>query len=134
MSLGDRGSRLFWRASGTRSLACAYVIGVSSDSDMVRRLEPVAAKTEPTVGKARYITPALVLGAVPLLLANWFIAAAILGRDCVVLYGGGNITECGGGLSEEEMSAASGLIALVVLVIQLGLIFLVRRHTRSGPQ
>ncbi|WP_204284389.1 hypothetical protein, partial [Microbispora amethystogenes] len=61
------------------------------------------------------------------------IAAAILGRDCVV-YEGGNITECGGGLSEEEMSAASGLIALVMLAIQVGLIVLVRRRIRSGPQ
>ncbi|GGK54339.1 hypothetical protein Ppa06_13240 [Planomonospora parontospora subsp. parontospora] len=101
---------------------------------MGRRLEPVAAKTGPAAGKAGYITPALVLGAVPLLLADWFIASAILGRDCVVSYGGGNTTECGGGLSEEEMSAASGLIALVVLAIQLGLIVLVRRRIRSGPQ
>ncbi|MEU4535191.1 hypothetical protein AB0G15_10025 [Streptosporangium sp. NPDC023825] len=101
---------------------------------MGRRLEPVAAKTNPAAGKAKYVTPVLALGAVLLLLANWLIVAAILGRDCVVSYGGGNITECGGGLSEEEMSAASGPIALVVLVIQIGLIVLVSRRVRSGPR
>ncbi|GGK61986.1 hypothetical protein Ppa06_60910 [Planomonospora parontospora subsp. parontospora] len=101
---------------------------------MGRRLEPVVAKPEPAVGKAKYITPALVLGAVPLLLANWFITTAILGRDCAVLYEGGNITACGGGLSEEEMSAASGLVALVMLAIQMGLILLVGRRIRSGPK
>ncbi|GAA4215849.1 hypothetical protein GCM10023074_70940 [Microbispora amethystogenes] len=63
----------FWHASGTPSLACAYVFGVTSDSYMGRRLEPVVAKTEPAVGKAEYVTPALLLGAVPLLFANWFI-------------------------------------------------------------
>ncbi|MFC3979519.1 hypothetical protein [Streptosporangium jomthongense] len=107
---------------------------VISDSDMGRRLEPVLVKMNPAVGKAEYITPALVLGVVPLLVANWFIAAAILGRDCIVLYEGGNITECGGGLSEEEISATSGLVALVMLAIQIGLIVLVRRRIRSGPQ
>ncbi|MBB4913713.1 hypothetical protein [Streptosporangium saharense] len=127
-------SRLFWHGSGTRSLACAYVFSVTFDSDMGRRLEPVSVKMDPAVRKAKYITPALVLGVVPLLLANWFIAATILGRDCAVLYEGGNITECGGGLSEEEMSAASGLIALVMLAIQIGLTVLLRRRIRSGPR
>lgn len=87
----------------------------------------------PADGKAKY-TLALVLGGFPLLLANWFIVATILGRDCIVLYEGGNITECGGGLSEEEMSAASGLIALVMLIIQIGLIVLVNGRIRSGPE
>lgn len=72
------------------------------------------------------------LGAAPLLLANWFIAAVILGGDCALLYKGGNITECAGGLSEEEMTATSGLIALALLVIQMGLIVLVRRRTRGS--
>ncbi|MBF8193764.1 hypothetical protein ITP53_50420 [Nonomuraea sp. K274] len=79
-----------------------------------------------------HIALLLVLGAVPLLLANWFIVAMILGRDCASLYEGGNITECVGGLSEEEMTAASGVIALVLLVIQIGLIGLVRRHIRGS--
>jgi hypothetical protein len=37
------------------------------------------------------------------------------------LYEGGNITQCAGGLSEEEMTAVSGLTTLAV---QLGLIIL----------
>ncbi len=82
-------------------------------------------------GLANYITLVFVLCAVPLLLADWFIVAAILGRDCVLLYAGGNITECGGGLSEGEMSAASGLIALTIFVFQTGLIALMRRRIQS---
>ncbi|MCP2347583.1 hypothetical protein [Nonomuraea roseoviolacea] len=74
----------------------------------------------------------LVLGTVPLLLTNWFIAAVILGHGCTLLYEGGNITECAGGLSEEEMTATSGLIALVLLAIQMGLIVLVRRRARGS--
>ncbi|MEU8252283.1 hypothetical protein [Nonomuraea sp. NPDC048916] len=104
---------------------------MSRESDMGGRLQHAPAKTNPAGGRANYIALTLVLGAVPLLLANWFIVATIIGRDCVVLYEGGNITECGGGLSEEEMSAASGLIALVMLVIQIGLIALVSRRIRS---
>ncbi|MFI6910510.1 hypothetical protein ACIBKY_55350 [Nonomuraea sp. NPDC050394] len=104
---------------------------MTSDSDTGRPLEPVPAKTEPPAEKSAYITPALALGAIPLLILNWFITAATLGRDCVV-YEGGNITECAWGLSEEEVSAASGLIALVMLVIQILLIVLVRRRIRSG--
>lgn len=73
---------------------------------------------------------ALVLGAVPLLPANWFIVGAILSRGCVVAEGG-NITECGGGLSEEGMSAVSVLVALVMLVLQMVLIVLVSRRVRS---
>lgn len=84
----------------------------------------------PAGGRGNHITLTLVLCAVPLLLANWFITVSIMGRDCVI-YEGGNITECVGGLSEEEMSAASGLIALVMLAIQIGLIILVRRRIRS---
>ncbi|WP_214325212.1 hypothetical protein [Nonomuraea sediminis] len=91
-------------------------------------------QTNPAGSKAPYITPILVLGAIPLLLANWFTVVAILGRDCVVLHGGGNITQCGGGLSEEEMSAVSGLIALAVLIIQIALIVLISRRLRSTPQ
>lgn len=116
-------------------IACRCLsVRVSYESDMGRRLEPVPAKMNRVGGRANYITPALVLGAVPLLLANWFIVVMILRRDCVLLYEGGNITECGGGLSEEEMLATSGLIALVILVIQIGLIILVSRHIRSGPR
>lgn len=73
---------------------------------------------------------ALAWGTVPLLLANWFIVASFLGRDCVLLYEGGNITECAGGLSEEQMAAASGLVAVVMLAVQIGLIILVRRRAR----
>ncbi|MFG3440957.1 hypothetical protein ACGF0J_27215 [Nonomuraea sp. NPDC047897] len=79
------------------------------------------------------MTPALALGAIPLLILNWFVTAATLGRDCAV-YEGGNITECTLGLSEEEVSAASGLIALVMLAIQIVLIVLMRRRIRSGLQ
>ncbi|MBT2231655.1 hypothetical protein [Nonomuraea sp. NEAU-A123] len=78
------------------------------------------------------MTLLLVLGAVPLLLVNWFVVVMVLGRTCASIYEGGNITECVGGLSEEEMTAASGLIALVLLVIQIGLIVLVRRRTRGS--
>lgn len=78
--------------------------------------------------------PALAMGALPLLLANWFVVVTILERECVLLYEGGNITECGGGLSEEEMFAASGLIALVMLVIQTALILLASRRVRSGAR
>ncbi|RCG19154.1 hypothetical protein DQ384_38425 [Sphaerisporangium album] len=67
------------------------------------------------------------------MLANWYLMVMILGRDCVT-YAGGNITDCVGGISEEEMSAVSGLIALVILLIQIGLIVLVGRRTRSGLQ
>ncbi|MFI6396154.1 hypothetical protein [Nonomuraea sp. NPDC050540] len=88
----------------------------------------------PVVGKSKYLAPALFLGAAPLLVANWLAVAAVLGRNCAVLYDGGNITECGGGLSEEAMSSVSGLIALGMLVIQTGLIVLVSRRARSGPQ
>ncbi|GAA1618497.1 hypothetical protein GCM10009733_013510 [Nonomuraea maheshkhaliensis] len=95
-------------------------------------LEPVPAKVNPAGGRMNYIPLLFVLGAGPLLLANWFIAAMILGRDCTFLYKGGNITECAGGLSEEEMTATSGLIALVLLVIQIGLIVLVRRRIRGS--
>lgn len=107
------------------------MFGVSPDADLGRHLEPVPPKDNRASGKAKYITLALALGALPLLLANWLIVATILGRDCVVLYEGGNITDCGG-LSEEEMSAASGLIALAMLVIQIGLIVLGIRRIRSS--
>ncbi|MEU9888693.1 hypothetical protein [Sphaerisporangium sp. NPDC051011] len=100
---------------------------------MRRPLELVSAKTNPAGGRGRYITLAVLLGAVPLLLINWYIVVMILGRDCVI-YEGGNITGCGGGISEEEMSGVSGLIALVILAIQIGLIVLVSRRTRFGLQ
>ncbi|MEU7861274.1 hypothetical protein [Nonomuraea sp. NPDC049141] len=103
---------------------------MSRESEMGGLLQQAPAKMNPA-GLATYITLIFVLCAVPLLLANWFIVAAILGRDCVVSYAAGNITECGGGLSEEEMSAASGLIALVIFAIQTGLIALVRRRIQS---
>ncbi|WP_433513199.1 hypothetical protein ACQP2T_57830 [Nonomuraea sp. CA-143628] len=106
---------------------------MSRDSEAGRLLEPVPAQVNRAGEKARPITLLLVLGAVPLLLANFFIVATILGRDCTLLYEGGNITECAGGLSEEEMSAASGLIALVLLAIQIVLIVLVNRRRRSRP-
>ena len=104
---------------------------MSRESDMGGRRQHAPVKMDPAGGRANHITLTFVLCAVPLLLANWFIVAMAIGRDCVVLYAGGNITECGGGLSEEEMSAASGLIALVILVIQAGLIALVRRRIQS---
>lgn len=122
---------MFWHGPGTRSVACAYVFCVPPDSDTCRPPGPAPAKTEPAAGKAAYITPALALGAIPLLILNWFATAAALGRDCA-LYEGGNITECTWGLSEEEVSAASGLIALMMLAIQIGLIVVVRRRIRSG--
>ncbi|MDA0631889.1 hypothetical protein OUY22_00545 [Nonomuraea sp. MCN248] len=100
---------------------------MSRDPVVGARLEPVPAK-----GRANPITPLLALGAVPLLLAHWFIVAEILGRDCTLLYEGGNITECVGGLSEEEVIAVSGLVAPALLVIQMGLIVLVRRRIRGA--
>ncbi|MEU4514386.1 hypothetical protein AB0G05_33215 [Nonomuraea wenchangensis] len=60
----------------------------------------------------------LVLVAVPLLPADWFVAALILRSSCVSLYEGGNITECAGGLSEEEMAAVAGLVALALFALQ----------------
>jgi hypothetical protein len=108
------------------------VFGVSHDSDVGGRLEPVPVKNDPAGAKESHITLLIVLGAVPLLLVNWFIVAMILGRDCTFLYEGGNITECVGGFSEEETTAVSWLIALVLLVIQMGLIVLMRRRTRGS--
>ncbi|SDK68040.1 hypothetical protein SAMN05421874_11026 [Nonomuraea maritima] len=70
--------------------------------------------------------------AVPLLIANWYAVAAVLGRDCRLLYEGGNITQCAGGLSEEQMTAVSAAIALALLVVELALGVLVRRRGRSG--
>ncbi|MFC5831850.1 hypothetical protein [Nonomuraea insulae] len=89
-------------------------------------------KVNPASGRMNHIPLLLVLGAAPLLLANWFIVVMILGRDCAFLDEGGNITECAGGFSEEEMTAISGVIALVLLVIQMILIVLVRRRTRGS--
>lgn len=82
-------------------------------------------------GKAKHLMLPLVIAAPLLLLANWFIVATILGRGCALPYEGGNITECVGGLSEEESAAASALIALAMLIIQTGLVVLVRRRIRS---
>ncbi|UBU13667.1 MraY family glycosyltransferase [Nonomuraea gerenzanensis] len=75
----------------------------------------------------------IALGAVPLLLVNWFIVALFLGHDCAPLYEGGNLTACAGGLSEEEMTAVSGVIAPALLAIELAAIVLVRRRTRRSP-
>ncbi|MEU6725035.1 hypothetical protein ABZ917_15115 [Nonomuraea wenchangensis] len=72
----------------------------------------------------------LVLVAVPLLLADWFVAAVILQSSCVSPYEGGNITECAGGLSEEEMSAVAGLVASVLFLVQSWLIVVLA--LRSG--
>ncbi|NUW44473.1 hypothetical protein [Nonomuraea rhodomycinica] len=107
---------------------------MSRDFDVDRRLEPVPAETNSAGGRANHTTLLIALGAVPLLFANWFIVAGILGHDCASSYEGGNITECAGGLSEEEMSAASGLIALVLLVIQVRLIVLVRRRLEGDQE
>ncbi|MEZ7124209.1 hypothetical protein ACBR40_02640 [Nonomuraea sp. AD125B] len=71
----------------------------------------------------------LVLVAVPLLLVNWLVADLILGSGCVSPYEGGNITECAGGLSEEEMSAVAGLVALALFALQSWLI--ARRYGRK---
>ncbi|NUW36039.1 hypothetical protein HTZ77_32160 [Nonomuraea sp. SMC257] len=105
---------------------------MNRDSDIGGRLEPVPAKVKPAGERMNRIPLLLILGAVPLLLANWFIATVILGHDCTLLYEGGNITECAGGLSEEEMTATSGLMALVLLVVQIGLIVLLCRRTRGS--
>ena len=71
---------------------------MSRESDMGGRRQHASVKMDPAGGRANHITLTFVLCAVPLLLANWFIVAMVIGRDCVVLYAGGNITECGGGL------------------------------------
>ncbi|WP_405145085.1 hypothetical protein OG589_44860 [Sphaerisporangium sp. NBC_01403] len=89
-------------------------------------------KTNPTGGRANYTVLAVLLGALPLLLADWFIVSAIWAPQCVS-YEGGNITDCGGGLSEEQASGVAGLIALVMLAIQVWVIVLVSRRVRSGP-
>ncbi|SDI57955.1 hypothetical protein SAMN05421505_1756 [Sinosporangium album] len=65
---------------------------------------------------------------------NWIITARILGSGCVLPYGGGNTTSCIGGLSKEQTIGAAALIALVLFVIQIGLIVLAGRRIRSGPR
>ncbi|WP_203993310.1 hypothetical protein [Sphaerisporangium rufum] len=75
--------------------------------------------------------PAVLVGAVSLLFADWLLAAAILGSDCVVA-DGGNLTECGGGFSEEETSAVSGLATMAMFVLQAGVGILVARRVRAG--
>ncbi|MFF5249952.1 hypothetical protein ACFY3V_37200 [Streptosporangium sp. NPDC000095] len=105
---------------------------VSRDSDVSGRPAPIAAKVNPTSGRMNHITLLFILGSAPLLLANWFIALMILGPTCTLSYEGGNITECVGGLSEEELATASGVVALVLLLIQMGLIVMVRRRTRGS--
>ncbi|MFI7452211.1 hypothetical protein ACIBQX_32270 [Nonomuraea sp. NPDC049714] len=105
---------------------------VSRDSDIGGRPEAIPARVNPTNGRGNHTTLLLALGSVPLLLANWYIGLMILEPTCTLLYEGGNITECVGGLSEEEMAAASGVIALVLLLIQMGLIVIVRRRTREA--
>ncbi|QYC42464.1 hypothetical protein Nocox_24305 [Nonomuraea coxensis DSM 45129] len=64
----------------------------------------------------------LVLLAAPLLLANWFVVDLVLGHGCASPYEGGNLTECVGGLSEEETTAVSGLVAVVLLAVECRLI------------
>ncbi|MCK2214000.1 DUF3027 domain-containing protein [Actinomadura sp. ATCC 31491] len=76
-------------------------------------------------------TGLLALGALPLLLADWFIALMVLGRDCAPLYEGGNLTRCAGGLSEEELTATAALIAPALLTLQTALIILIRRPGRA---
>jgi hypothetical protein len=105
---------------------------MSRDSDIGGRLEPIPAKVNPTNGRENRSPLLLILGSVPLLLANWYIGLMILEPTCTLLYEGGNITECAGGLSEEEMAVASGVIALVLLLIQMRLIVIVRRRTRES--
>ncbi|MEV7967377.1 hypothetical protein AB0O34_15540 [Sphaerisporangium sp. NPDC088356] len=101
---------------------------------MGRRLEPVPEKPNTTGGRENYIALAVLLGAVsvPLLLADWFIVLTIW-PQCMS-YEGGNITDCGGGLSEEQASGVAGLIALVMLAIQVRVIVLVSWRVRSGPR
>jgi hypothetical protein len=77
----------------------------------------IGTYSTPVPTKAKHITLLLALSAIPL----WFVVATLMSRGCVLLYEGGNITQCAGGLSEEEMTVVSGLITLAV---QLGLIIL----------
>ncbi|MFI6293553.1 hypothetical protein ACIBEJ_18325 [Nonomuraea sp. NPDC050790] len=105
---------------------------MSRDSKVDGCLEPDPVKVAPAGGERSRITPIIVLSAIPLLLTNWFLAVMVLGRTCALTYAGGNITECAGGLSEEGTTAASGLIALALLVIQIGLIALAHRRIRKS--
>lgn len=83
-------------------------------------------------GRKRDLTPLLlILGAIPLLLVNWFIVSAILGGTCTPPEGG-NMTQCVGGLSEEGTAVAAGVIAAVVLVLQVTLIVLMTRRRRPN--
>ena len=81
-------------------------------------------------GGRRSLTPLLlILGAIPLLLVNWFIVAAILGGTCTSREGG-DATRCINGLPEEGTAVAAGLIAAAVLVLQVTLIILMTRRGR----
>ncbi|MED7923921.1 hypothetical protein SMD20_06745 [Nonomuraea sp. LP-02] len=60
------------------------------------------------------------------------VAAVILQSSCAFPYEGGNITECAGGLSEEEMSAVAGLVALALFALQSWLIALRYGRKKAG--
>ncbi|MET8161454.1 hypothetical protein ABZT47_34285 [Sphaerisporangium sp. NPDC005289] len=102
---------------------------MSRESAFGRRLEPVPEKTDQTDGRLILTTVAVLLGAVPLLLVDWYIVAA-LWPQCSS-YEGGNITDCGGGLSEEQATGVAGLIALAILAVQVWLIVLASRRFLS---
>ena len=100
------------------------------DSHASRRRAPVPPNGGRQRGGKRDLTPLLlILGAIPLLLVNWFIAGAILGGTCTSPEDG-NMTQCVGGLSEEGTAVAAGAIAAVVLVLQVTLIVLMTRRRR----
>ncbi|MFC6081120.1 hypothetical protein [Sphaerisporangium aureirubrum] len=106
---------------------------MSRDLDTSRSPEHIPPKINQTAAKTKYVTPAVILGAIPLLLVNWLIVIMIQGRNCVTP-SQGNMTDCGTGLSEEQMLATSALIALAILVIQLALIVLLTQRIRSTPR
>ncbi|WP_214413880.1 hypothetical protein [Sphaerisporangium fuscum] len=81
--------------------------------------------------KSHYIALAVFLGVVPLLVADWFIVMTVLSRQCVLVYEGGNITDCGG-FSEEQALGISVPIALVLFAVQVWLVVLVSRRFDSG--
>lgn len=72
--------------------------------------------------------PLLVYGTIALLVADLVVLWLVLTRTCTVPYGGGNITRCVAGLSEEQVLAASVPAALALLAAQIWLFRRVRRR------
>ncbi|GAB1819429.1 hypothetical protein [Herbidospora sp. RD11066] len=80
-----------------------------------------------------YLTLVILLSALPLLLANLSIGAIVLALTCGhASEDGGNMTVCVGGASEEQMVVVAIAVAVVLLVIELGLLFRVTRRVRSN--